>query len=61
MVEEGVKDELISEQQETLKFIIQYLFDALNDDDGGVRWTAAKGIGRIALRLPEDFADHIID
>jgi hypothetical protein len=42
---------------EQLEFIIQYLLDFLKDDDSAVRWTAAKGIGRITGRLNKDFAD----
>ena len=44
-----------------LEFIIQYLLDALKDDDNIVRWTAAKGIGRITMRLSKDFADQIVE
>ena len=32
---------------EKLEFIIQFLLDNLKDPDTEVRWTAAKGIGRI--------------
>ena len=43
-----------------LEFIIQFLLDGLRDDDSIVRWTAAKGIGRITMRLSADFADQIV-
>jgi hypothetical protein len=36
------------------------LLDALKDDENVVRWTAAKGIGRITMRLSKDFADQIV-
>ena len=55
--EEGGEDELDDEQIEKLEFIIQFLLDSLKDDDSIVRWTAAKGIGRITMRLSADFAD----
>ena len=42
---------------EQLEFIIQYLLDNLKDEDSTVRWTAAKGLGRITGRLNKDFAD----
>ena len=55
--EEESDEDLEEEQYERLEFIIQYLLDALKDDDNVVRWTAAKGIGRITMRLSKDFAD----
>lgn len=58
--EEGGEDELDEEQIEKLEFIIQFLLDSLKDDDSIVRWTAAKGIGRITMRLSADFADQIV-
>ena len=59
-VEESDED-LEEDQYEKLEFIIQYLLDALKDDDNVVRWTAAKGIGRITMRLSKDFADQIVE
>lgn len=53
-------EDLTDEQFEQLEFIIQYLLDALKDDENVVRWTAAKGIGRITMRLSKDFADQIV-
>lgn len=53
----GGEEELDDDQIEKLEFIIQYLLDGLKDDDSIVRWTAAKGIGRITMRLSADFAD----
>lgn len=40
-----------------LEHIIQYLLEHLKDEDSVVRWTAAKGIGRITGRLTKDYAD----
>lgn len=42
---------------ERLEFIIDFLLESLKDQDTVVRWTAAKGIGRITGRLTQDFAD----
>ena len=42
---------------EQLEFIIQFLLESLKDDDNVVRWTSAKGLGRITGRLSKDFAD----
>ena len=55
--DEGGEDDLDDDQIECLEFIIEYLLEALKDDDNIVRWTAAKGIGRITMRLSKDFAD----
>jgi HEAT repeat protein len=46
---------------EKLEFIIQFMLDSLKDPDTEVRWTAAKGIGRITQRLTKDFADQIVE
>ena len=56
----GGEEELNDDQIEQLEFIIQFLLDGLKDDDSIVRWTAAKGIGRITMRLSADFADQIV-
>ena len=53
-------DGLDDDQYEQLEFIIQYLLDGLKDEDNIVRWTAAKGIGRITMRLDQDGADQIV-
>jgi hypothetical protein len=42
---------------EQLEFIIQYLLEALKDEDSAVRWTSAKGLGRITSRLSKEYAD----
>lgn len=55
MIEE---DEINFEQLET---IIQLLLESLKDDDSVVRWSAAKGIGRITQRLTKDFGDQIVE
>lgn len=44
-----------------LEAIIQLLLESLKDEDSAVRWTAAKGIGRITQRLTKDFADQIVE
>mmetsp|Transcript_13155 Transcript_13155/g.22273 ORF Transcript_13155/g.22273 Transcript_13155/m.22273 type:complete len:175 (+) Transcript_13155:1230-1754(+) len=46
---------------EQLEYIIQLLLDSLKDEDGVVRWSAAKGLGRITQRLTKDFGDQIVE
>lgn len=51
------EDDLDDLQYERLEFIIGYLLEGLKDDENVVRWTAAKGIGRISMRMEQEFAD----
>ncbi|KLO11459.1 TBCD protein [Schizopora paradoxa] len=46
---------------EEVEIAIQELFETLQDKDTLVRWSSAKGIARIAERLPQSFADQILD
>jgi len=62
--EEEEDDEELDEDEinfDQLEFIIQHLLESLKDSDNVVRWTAAKGIGRITQRLTKDFADQIVE
>jgi hypothetical protein len=45
---------------EELEIFIQLLFSALRDKDTIVRWSAAKGIGRLTHRLSQGLADEIV-
>lgn len=56
-VEEG-KDE--EDVPEALEDIVEELLLGLRDRDTVVRWSAAKGLGRIASRLPESYADEVV-
>lgn len=41
--------------------IIQRLLDGLRDKDSIVRYSAAKGIGRICNRIPKELANDVLD
>ncbi|KAG6890812.1 hypothetical protein C0995_003245 [Termitomyces sp. Mi166 len=41
--------------------VLEHLFNALQDKDTIVRWSAAKGVARISERLPLDFSDQILE
>lgn len=50
-------DEDISDN---LEVVIEILLSGLGDKDTIVRWSAAKGIGRITQRLPQELAQDVI-
>ncbi|PIL22540.1 hypothetical protein GSI_15229 [Ganoderma sinense ZZ0214-1] len=41
--------------------VLEDLFKSLRDKDTVVRYSAAKGVARIAERLPADFAEQVLD
>ncbi|KAG2186104.1 hypothetical protein INT43_002542 [Umbelopsis isabellina] len=45
---------------EEIETVIDILLTGLRDKDTIVRWSAAKGVGRICQRLPREFADEVV-
>ncbi|KAL4443777.1 hypothetical protein ABPG75_011514 [Micractinium tetrahymenae] len=48
------------EHVEQLEGVIEALLTGLADKDTVVRWSAAKGVGRVTGRLPRDLADDVV-
>ncbi|XP_036159520.1 tubulin-specific chaperone D isoform X2 [Myotis myotis] len=45
---------------EEVESVLEQLLVGLKDKDTVVRWSAAKGIGRVAGRLPQELADDVV-
>ncbi|TCD65493.1 hypothetical protein EIP91_002577 [Steccherinum ochraceum] len=58
--EESLDNDEIDVPEET-ESTLEELFQGLQDKDTVVRYSAAKGIARIAERLPADFGEQILD
>lgn len=54
------EDEDEYEVPDEIECIIEHLLTALYDSDTIVRWSAAKGIGRVTGRLPRELADEVV-
>ncbi|KIK93339.1 hypothetical protein PAXRUDRAFT_145292 [Paxillus rubicundulus Ve08.2h10] len=46
---------------EEIETVLQALFSCLQDRDTVVRWSAAKGIGRLSERLPTEFSTQVLE
>eukprot|EP00056_Hartaetosiga_gracilis_P004161 m.72138 g.72138 ORF g.72138 m.72138 type:complete len:1268 (-) comp11728_c0_seq1:502-4305(-) len=55
--EEGEDDYEIADE---IEVIVDVLLSGLGDKDTIVRWSSAKGIGRITGRLPQELADEVV-
>eukprot|EP01119_Soliformovum_irregulare_P014237 TRINITY_DN3884_c2_g1_i1.p1 TRINITY_DN3884_c2_g1~~TRINITY_DN3884_c2_g1_i1.p1 ORF type:complete len:1072 (-),score=395.86 TRINITY_DN3884_c2_g1_i1:58-3273(-) len=54
------EEEDFDEIPEEVEDIIGVLLSGLRDKDTVVRWSSAKGIGRVTSRLPKEFGDEVI-
>lgn len=45
---------------EEVEEVIEQLMQGLKDSDTIIRWSAAKGIGRVTGRLPKELADEVV-
>ena len=63
---ENERKDLEAEQEESfdvpesIEEVIEELLVGLKDKDTVVGWSAAKGIGRVTGRLPQDLADEVL-
>ncbi|KAK9871289.1 hypothetical protein WA026_011559 [Henosepilachna vigintioctopunctata] len=55
--EENDEEIIVPEEVEE---VIDQLIQGLGNADGVVRWSAAKGIGRVTGRLPKELADEVV-
>lgn len=45
---------------EEVEEVLEMLLSGLRDCDSIVRWSAAKGVGRVTSRLPRSLADDVV-
>ena len=59
--EDDDEDEEEEEVPEETDAVIETLLCGLRDKDTVVRWSAAKGVGRLTGRLPREYADQVVE
>ena len=57
---EDAEEEECFDVPESIEEVIEELLVGLKDKDTVVRWSAAKGIGRVTGRLPQELADEVL-
>ncbi|KAG0327465.1 hypothetical protein BGZ99_007549 [Dissophora globulifera] len=59
-IAEETEDDENFDVPEEIEGVIERLMNGLRDRDTIVRWSAAKGMGRISNRLPKEMADDVV-
>lgn len=59
--ERGTDDEISEDDAERLGAVVDLLFDSLHHPDAVVRYSAAKGVARLAARLPHAHALEVVE
>ena len=59
-VKHGGEDDEEYDVPDEVEEVIEELLSGLRDKDTIVRWSAAKGVGRVTGRLPAELADEVV-